>query len=167
MSLDWMEATVDVPEKGFERTRSATPAECANVATELALLACARIEARYRIQARGKGHYMLVGTVDADVTQECVVTVEPVDAHLSYPIEIEFVPDVEAMVSDLVDPFANVEFESIENGRLAVGRVIVEELASRLDPYPRRPDTEFDWKDAADTGQSGPFAALGKLKRMD
>ena len=167
MSLDWMEATVDVPDKGVERTRRATAAECASVATELALLGCARIEARYRIQARGKGHYMLVGTVEADVTQECVVTVEPVEARVSYPIEIEFVPDAEAMVSDLVDPFANVEYESIDNGRLAVGRVIIEELASRLDPYPRRPDTEFDWKDAADTGQSGPFAALGKLKRTD
>lgn len=167
MPLDWTEATADVPDKGVERTRRASPAECASVASDLELLACARLEARYRIQVRGKGHYSLVGTVEADVTQECVVTVEPIEAHVSYPIEIEFVPDAEAMAGDLVDPFSQVEFESIDNGRLAVGRVIVEELASRLDPYPRRPDTQFDWKDDADTGKSGPFAALGKLKRTD
>lgn len=165
MPLDWTEAITDVPDKGLERVRQATAAECAIVGEDIGLLGCTRIAARYRVQARGKDRYMLVGTVEADVTQECVVTVEPVEAHMKFPIEVAFVPDAEALAGDLVDPFANVEYESIENGRLAVGRVITEELASRLDPYPRRPESEFDWKDTADSGKSGPFAALEKLKR--
>jgi uncharacterized metal-binding protein YceD (DUF177 family) len=165
MPLEWTETIADVPDKGLERVRQATAAECARVGEELGLLACARIDARYRVQARGKDHYMLIGTVEADVTQECVVTVEPIEAHLSFPIEVAFVPDAEALASDMVDPFADVEYESIENNRLAVGRVIVEELASRLDPYPRRPESEFDWKDPVDAAKTGPFAALEKLKR--
>lgn len=165
MPFDWTEAIADVPDKGLERVREATAAECAAIGAEIGVLACTRLAARYRIKARGNDHYMLIGTVEADVTQECVVTVEPIDAHLSFPIEVEFVPNAEELASDMVDPFANVEYESIENNRLAVGRVIAEELASRLDPYPRRPDTEFDWKDTTDAAKSGPFAALEKLKR--
>lgn len=162
-ALDWAEVTAEIPEKGLHRQRRATAEECARVASALEVPACSRLEARYRVQLKGRGRYLLDGTVEADVTQECVVTVEPVDARLKFEIEVEFTADVDVNGDEVIDPFARMEVEPIENGRLAVGRVVLEELASNLDPYPRRPDSHFDWRDEAADKQAGPFAELARL----
>jgi uncharacterized metal-binding protein YceD (DUF177 family) len=163
--LDWTESVFDIPSQGLERTRVATAEECSSLAAALELLACEAVKARYRIVSRAGGRYVLDGTIEADITQECVVTVEPVPAHLSIPLNVEFVPQAGQAEDEsaLIDPFATVDVEPITNGRLEIGRVIVEEIASNLDPYPRRPDTAFDWQDEK-AAEANPFAALAKLK---
>ena len=58
---------------------------------------------------------------------------------------------------------ANVE--RIENDRIAVGRIVYEALAAGLDPYPRKEDAAFEWRDPKlAEGAGNPFAVLKKLK---
>jgi hypothetical protein len=43
--------------------------------------------------------------------------------------------------------------------------VVFETLAAGLDPYPRLPETAFDWHDPlAASSPANPFAVLSKLK---
>jgi uncharacterized metal-binding protein YceD (DUF177 family) len=166
--LDWTETAAEIPARGLETARTATPAECAAVAGALEMVSCERIEARYRIVARAGGRYVLDGTIEADVTQQCVVSLDPVPSRLSIPLTVEFVPPSDQSDGEdstaLIDPFADVDVEPIDNGRLDVGRIVMEEIASSLDPYPRRPESTFDWSDEK-AGEASPFAALAKLKQ--
>ena len=50
------------------------------------------------------------------------------------------------------------------NGQIDLGALTAEFLALGLDPYPRKPDADFQLRAIGDPADS-PFAALGKLKR--
>ena len=72
------------------------------------------------------------GSIEADVTQECVVSLDPVVAHLVIELAVDFVPEPAGGDTELIDPFATAEVEPIENGKLAIGRIVVEERGNRL-----------------------------------
>ena len=65
-----------------------------------------------------------------------------------------------------VDLDEDVEVEPVDGKWLAVGRIVFEELAAGLNPYPRRPGAEFTpATDAAEPAKENPFAVLAKLKK--
>jgi uncharacterized metal-binding protein YceD (DUF177 family) len=163
--LAWTEAITEISEKGLRRNRQATEDERRAVAEALDIVSCEHLDASYRVVARGPQGYALEGTVEVDVTQECVVTLEPVQAHLHIDLAVDFVAEPQAAVGDEVDPFARAEVEPIENGHLAVGRIVLEEVASHLDPYPRAPGSNFEWREEASPAATHPFAALARLKK--
>lgn len=170
-ALDWSHSTAEIGDKGLAETRAANAAERARVAVALDLLAVDRLEAAYSIRPRGKTGYLLKGVVSAQVTQACVVSLEPVPAAVEAKFSVLFKPEVEGRDSDLdFDPVAEEdEPEAIESGRIAVGRIVYEQLASAIDPYPRKPDAVFSYADpaAGDAAKSSPFAALDKLRRKE
>lgn len=59
--------------------------------------------------------------------------------------------------------------EQIVDGKVDLGPVLYEGLATALDPYPRAKGVEFAWADPAGAGEEapavGPFAALKQLKQ--
>lgn len=169
--LEWSHALSDIPDKGLTTTRGADAGERARVAEALELLAVERLEAAYSIRPRGKTGYLLKGAISADVTQACVISLEPVPAKVEATFSVLFKPEVEGRDSDLdFDPVAEEdEPEAIDNGRIAVGRIVYEHLAAAIDPYPRKPDAVFSYADpaAGDAAKSSPFAALDKLRRKE
>ena len=139
----------------------------------LDLVALKRLALSYRLDRAGGSRLRLTGQLRADVTQTCVVTLEPVDAHLDVPIEVEFWPA--ALVEELKRNAEEVGSqglldwpEAVVDGRIDLGPVIYESVATALDPYPKRPGASFDWSqgaaEPASEGKSGPFAALAALK---
>lgn len=168
--LDWSRTTAEIGDKGLAETRSADGAERARVAKALDLLAVDRLDAAYSVRPRGKTGYLLKGKVTADVSQACVVTLEPVPATVEAQFSVLFKPDADGR-SDLdFDPVAEEdEPEALEHGRIAIGRIVCEHLAAAIDPYPRKADAAFNYVDPAtgDGGKSSPFAALDKLRRKE
>ncbi len=167
-TLDWTHATTEVGEQGLKRTRAATPEECAALMTALGLPSCEALEASYQIRALGGGRFRLTGTLDARLAQPCVVTLEPVAAHLKEPFDAEFHPEPPAV--DTGDEerviLGGLDVEVIDGGRINAGRVIFDTLSASLDPYPRKQGADFDWQDPkAAAPANSPFAALQKLKR--
>jgi hypothetical protein len=53
--------------------------------------------------------------------------------------------------------------DEIVNGYIDLGALTAEFLALGLDPYPRKPGVDFDFK--GEEQRDSPFAALSKLKR--
>ena len=114
--------------------------------------------------------------------QTCVVSLDPVSVHLDVPVEVEFWP--RALVDDLARQDAEESGtqglldwpEAVVDGRIDLGPVIYESLATALDPYPKREGVSFDWSQGAakEAGRSRdrpicglgrPQTALGRARR--
>lgn len=167
--LDWTHAVRDIPSEGLTVERIATTDEAARLAEALGVVSVDTLRARYKLVLHAGGRLALTGTIEAHVTQECVVTLDPVESTVSLPLDVVFTPEAigadtisEATLEDLESPAE----EPIENGIVDVGRIAVEELMSGIDPYPRRPDASFDWTDEkGEVASDKPFAALARLRK--
>ncbi|MGL4398182.1 MAG: YceD family protein [Hyphomicrobium sp.] len=164
---DWTHDTADIPQRGLERQRAVDQPERAAIARDLGLQALEKLSASYRITSIAGGGWRVAGTIDADVVQSCVVTLAPVPAHIAESFDVEFWeasdrPPAEGELAVL----EGADIEPLENGVIAVGRIVRETLSAALDPYPRAEGAEFEWTDPAlaDPLKTSPFAVLGKLK---
>jgi len=157
-----------VGESGFAQTIEAKPEEYEKIAEYLDLVAVQNLKAHIQIHRwRHKG-LRVTGKVTADVTQSCVVTLDPVEAKVEADFERRFLPEEKPEREQGGEHEVFVDLESDDPpeplGReLDLGEILVEELSLNLDPYPRKPGVEFK-EDAAATPRENPFAKLAKLR---
>jgi uncharacterized metal-binding protein YceD (DUF177 family) len=159
---------------GEERVIEVNPAERAAIAVLLDLVALDQLSFACRFYRRGEGRFVMLGTLTASVTQTCVVSLEPVASALQVAVEIEFWPaplvDQLTASADETASHGMVDWpEPIVEGKIDLGPVIYETLATALDPYPRREGASFEWSNEAEapgTEQAlNPFAPLAQLKQ--
>ena len=165
---------VDEIRDGASGEIAVTESELGSIGKMLGLVALDRLAFAYRLDRHGGGRLFLTGTLRASVTQTCVISLEPVEARLEVPVEVEFWPAelVPSAPRTATDPGGTglADWpEVIRDGRIDLGPVIYETLATALDPYPKREGARFDWAEGeGEDGESagtGPFAALAALKR--
>ncbi len=168
---DWTHETGEIGDRTLNRTRQATPEECIELARELDILTCESVSVNYTIKPQGKDRYRFSGTLEASASQACVVTLEPVPERISETFSIDLGPpealDDEAPTTGDREILSMPDVEPIEDGRIDVGTLVFGMISAALNPYPRRPDAEFDWVDPkikAEPEAANPFAALAKLK---
>lgn len=164
----WNVRLRDIPEAGLDVQREATAEERAELARTLELLSVPRFRANYRIRPAGGGRYGLRGKLEATVEQTCGVTLKPVLGEVRADLEASFWPqdDLDAPASGAVDIEDEPDPEPIVDSQLEIGRVLFETFATGIDPFPRAPDAELDWKPPADgAGTISPFAKLSRLKK--
>ncbi|MEO8420737.1 MAG: YceD family protein [Hyphomicrobium sp.] len=167
--LDWSYRTTEIPEAGLRQSRTATEAERAKVASMLEIVSCEQLTSEFVIRAIGQGHYRLAGKVAGQLTQNCVVTLDPLAQAVGGTFDVEFWPAGKQPASgeDEVEALSAAEIEPIQHGMIDAGRIVFETLSASVDPYPRKAGAEFkgdELNDAAELGDSGPFVALKKLK---
>ncbi|MGH6933414.1 MAG: YceD family protein [Dongiaceae bacterium] len=148
------------------REIAANPSERARLAERFDLLALDRLQATLRIQRVAGGLVRIRGHFEADVTESCVATLEPVLAHWSEDFAISFGPgrqdqnhEVEISIDEEEPP------EEIVDGRIDLGETVAQQLAVSLDPYPRSelapPAVGAGLGEAGDLARkTGPFSAL-------
>ena len=90
--LDWSYRTTEIPEAGLRQSRTATEAERAKVASMLEIVSCEQLSSEFVIRAIGQGHYRLAGKVAAQLTQNCVVTLDPLAQAVEGTFDVEFWP---------------------------------------------------------------------------
>lgn len=151
-----------------------TKAEMDAIAGMLDLVALEGLTFNYRLDHGGGGRVHLTGRLHANVTQTCVVSLDPVEANLDVPVEVEFWPvslidELERSTEEPGNPGLLDWPEAVVDGRIDLGPVIYETLATALEPYPKQEGVSFDWSqgpsEEAGSAKSGPFAALAALKR--
>lgn len=166
--LDWSQAASDIPASGRSFSREATAAERAAIAKVLDLLECIRLSASYKIRPIGAERYRLDGMLVAEVSQACVVSLEPVPASLALPLGVDFCseePSPETSAEAEAEVSALPDIALIGNGRLEVGDVIFDTLSAGLDPFPRAAGKSLGWTDPKQRDDKpNPFAVLQKLK---
>jgi len=150
---------------------SADETERRRLAGRFGLKGIDRLEAEVRL-ARRAGIIHAEGRVDADVVQSCVVTDEPLPAHVDAPFSMRFVPDVHAGTADEELELSAEDCDTLplESGRIDLGELAAETLALALDPFPRSAtaDVALEQAGLGNEEDTGPFAALKALKeRME
>ncbi len=170
-----------LPARGSEITLQATESERAAIARALGILGVRSLSGQIALTPRGK-RVVAKGRIKAEVTQACVVTLDPVEQSVDEEIDLTFAspeeaaaaerrafgdPDAEGERELLVDPKTLLDPETlpepIEGGVIDVWAVALESLSLGLDPYPRKAGAEFA-PPAEPAGEGSPFAALKKLK---
>jgi uncharacterized metal-binding protein YceD (DUF177 family) len=147
----------------------ANAAERAALAQRFAIISVDRLAARVSLRrVAGKTMVRLNGRFAADVVQSCVVTLEPVPAHLEEDFEMIFSPGPAADANEVVvDLDIEDPPEPIPNGIIDIGEATAEHLALALDPFPRAPGARVEGIEAAGPlpPKPSPFAALAALKK--
>lgn len=110
-------------------------------------------------------------SMQARVTQTCVVTLEPFGAKLAEESDLRFVPAREEVKEG--EEEEDVTPESLDgpdeipytNEIIDLGEALAEQLALALDPYPRKPGAKLP--DEAVDDSANPFALLkGKFGKQ-
>lgn len=145
----------------------ADAAQCRRVADRLGLDSIERMTAHAVLERTGPA-IRARGRLNATLTQSCVVTGEPLAAHIDEAFELLFRteegdarPDAEV---ELGESDCDVIF--YDGAAIDLGDAIADTLALSLDPYPRSAGADAALKEAGilSEGEAGPFAALAALK---
>jgi uncharacterized metal-binding protein YceD (DUF177 family) len=150
----------------------------AAIAEWLGLRALENFTAEITITRRTDAFYRYDAEFAADVVQACVVTLEPVPAHIEGAFARDFRltaqaggrkrKEREAGALEVVPASHAVTGEDapepLDGTILDVAAPVLEELSLALDPYPKAPGAAFESAEEAEEPVPNPFAALEKLK---
>lgn len=158
------------PQQSF--TIEATEAERRALAKRFKLISLEALNAQGTLESFDDGQRArLSAHFTAQVTQSCVVTLEPVMAVVDETFTLEY--DANADPAALSDPEIPEDLElfmeepdppdPLVGGTVDVGEAVAEHLALALDPYPRAPGVAFEVPGAESTVEDSPFKALAGL----
>lgn len=165
-----------VPEEGLDLTISASSVERQALADFDKIPAIGRLDAEFHIARRADGSFNVSGEVRARVTQTCVVSLEPFESEIVEAIDVDFATPSEAeQARPKAGQRAEADLESLDldkddppdpiiDGKIDLGALASEFLALGLDPYPRKPGTEFKLAEEAEEDNPSPFEILKKIQ---
>jgi uncharacterized metal-binding protein YceD (DUF177 family) len=145
----------------------ADEAERSAIAKRLDLASLGRLEAHVRLERTGDV-VRATGRLLASLDQCCVVTGDPVAAHVDEPFAILFVPEPVAGPDEEVElGEGDLDVVFHDGAAIDLGGALADTLALSLDPYPRSAGAEAALKEAGvlSEEQASPFAVLAKLRK--
>lgn len=111
------------------------------------------------------------GRLAAALEQSCVVTSEPVPAHIDEPFDLVFMPEPASGHPDDEVELGGSDLDVVfhDGAEIDLGAAIADTLALSLDPYPRSAGADAALKEAGvlSEAEASPFAALAALKKND
>jgi uncharacterized metal-binding protein YceD (DUF177 family) len=153
-------------------TFAADEGERAAIARWAGILSLGRMDTKVEIKKLGPVRFGLDFTLSAEVTQACVVTLEPVAARLEHRFHRELLfagpsrhkPVPESAPDVVLDSLEEEGPEEISSLHYDLAAPVLEEFALALDPYPRCPGVAFEPPPEAVVAPESPFAVLKSLK---
>jgi uncharacterized metal-binding protein YceD (DUF177 family) len=142
------------------------------LAGRLSLLALERLTATAELEPLGDGGRVRARVnFVADVVQSCVVTLDPVPAHIEESFGLVFAPEAEIPAERgevELDLDGEEPPEPLHEGRFDLGEAVAEHLALALDPYPRKEGAAVgeaygEKAPEGDDKDENPFAVLTRL----
>lgn len=146
----------------------ADESERSEIAKRLDLAGLERLEAHVCLERTGDV-VRAKGRLLASLGQTCVVTGEPVAAHIDEPFALMFVPEPPSGGPDEEVELGAGDLDVIfhDGAAIDLGSALADTLALSVDPYPRSAGAEAALKEAGvlNEEQAGPFAVLAKLRK--
>lgn len=157
--------------RGGERLGlTADEAARAAIAERLGLTRLDRLEAHVVLEREG-ANILARGRVLASLDQSCVITGEPVAAHIDDAFEVKFVPAPATATPDEEIELRADDCDTMfhDGATIDLGGAVADSLALALDPYPRSTAAAAALKEAGvmSEAEASPFAILAKLKGGD
>lgn len=125
----------------------ATADERAALAARLDLVEIVSLKAMVRLRrVRARSFVKLAASLEAEVVQTCVVSLEPFPARLTDELTMLFGPIAGSPADALeIEVSADLdEPEPLDGGSIDIGEVVAQQLSLALDPYPRHPDAGLE-----------------------
>lgn len=145
----------------------ADDAERRSIADRLALRTIDRLEAHVTLSQTGR-LVRAEGRIAATLEQSCVVTGEPVIAHVDEPFALMFMPEPQGTGRDEEIELGAEDCDVVfyDGSKIDLGTAIADTLALSIDPYPRSAGADAVLRKAGvlTEEQASPFAALAALK---
>jgi uncharacterized metal-binding protein YceD (DUF177 family) len=158
-----------LPKDGETVTIEATPAERAALADFLKIPSIESLSATLTVTKAARGGARVTGMVQGELTQTCVVTLEPFPAAVEEEVDVRFAQRDETHERRPRDEPETVsmadedEPDPIVDGKIDLGALTAEFFALGLDPWPRKPGVAFE-QPLEPEGEATPFAALKDRK---
>jgi uncharacterized metal-binding protein YceD (DUF177 family) len=109
--------------------------------------------------------WRLSGRIRASLAQTCGITLEPLPVEIDAPFSLTLAESMEEDTEEIIITLDDESPDLIENGQIDLGQYAVEQLALRLDPFPRKPGAEF--VQPPEPAEISPFAVLKQLRASD
>ena len=163
---------VRLPQKGMPVTIEANEAQRAGLAAEHELVSVESWKAELLVSTWKRNGVKVSGRVDADITQECVVTLEPLHPHISEEISAIFFPEDSKLARHGFHAPGEVHLdvegadspETFAGETIDVGALAEEFFALAIDPYPRKEGVSLDPVGETEAEKLGPLHE--KLKSL-
>ncbi|MEI9410848.1 MULTISPECIES: YceD family protein [Mesorhizobium] len=149
-----------LPQKGLPVVIGADPAQRAALAEAHGLLSVEAYRAELLVTSWKRNGVKVSGRVEADITQACIVTLDPVQAHIDEPVEALLLPEdsklgrqgFESAGEILLDADGPDSPETFSGDTIDVGALAEQFFGLAIDPYPRKPGASLGAGD--DTGSA-------------
>jgi len=141
-------------------------AERKALAERYSLLSLDALEAQLTVRSDVAGEIVVEGRLQAEVVQECVITLEPVAETVTGPFEQRYTLHAGDPVADLeIGPDDIEPPEPVIGDIIDLGELVAQYLSLFINPYPRAQDSDAQaGQYRADPQRDGPFAVLSKLR---
>lgn len=149
---------------GVKRTLEPDAATRARIVKALDLASLDSFSAEMELAPTPAG-WRLSGRVRASLAQTCGITLEPLPLEIDAPFALTLAEAVEEDSEEIIITLDDESPDLIENGQIDLGQYAVEQLALRLDPFPRKPGAEF--VQPPEPAEISPFAVLKQLRPSD
>lgn len=165
-----------VPAEGLDVKLAADAAALEALKVRFDLESLDRLEAAMVVSPWRKAGLKVDGTLQAELAQRCVVTLEPVPVALNERFSMLFRPEAGERPKEheiAVDPLADEPPDVLPPEGIDLGEAVAEQLALMLDPYPKAPDARYEPQSEDDSGsfpegqgKPNPFSVLKNLKSV-
>ena len=145
---------------GFDISVDADAAECAALAVRMHLPAIQSLSCRFHLRPGTAGTLHATGSLNARITQTCIVSLDDFPSGIAEDFAVRFVPAGTEDEDPDIDSPDEIPFTG---PMIDLGEAAAEQLALALDPYPRKPGAILDADAAAPL--ENPFARLAALRR--
>ncbi|WP_027167947.1 DUF177 domain-containing protein [Mesorhizobium sp. WSM3224] len=141
-----------LPQKGLPVVVEADERQREALAGKYDLLSIERYRAELLVAAWKRNGVKVTGRVEADITQACIVTLEPVTAHIDEPVEALFLPEQSKLGREgfegggeiVLDADGPDSPETFSGDSIDVGALAEQFFGLAIDPYPRKPGASVD-----------------------
>jgi hypothetical protein len=157
-------------EAGYDVTIGARSDELERLARWEDVPEVTRFEGRIALRRLSQSRFSYEALLEADVVQECVVTLAPVESRIArrFTRILHLMPKFHrhadqggAVTLAAADDDAP---EEIESPRYDLAGPLLEEFSLAIDPYPRAPGVEFRAPEDGREQPESPFAVLERFK---
>ena len=161
-----------LPQKGLPVRIEADPRQRAELAKQHGLVSVGRYRAELLVTSWKRHGVKVSGTVEADIVQECVVTLEPIESSISAEVSGLFLPEDSKLGREgfhaggeiLLDADGPDAPETFSGETIDVGALAEEFFELAINPYPRKQGADIETIEDEDRTDS-PFAGLAALKK--
>ena len=148
----------------------ADEAERRAIAKRLDLASLDRLDAHVCLERAGDV-VRAKGRLVAALDQSCVVTGDPVAAHIDEAFALTFVPEPPVARPDEEVELGQGDLDVVfhDGASIDLGGALADTLALSLDPYPRSAGADAALREVGvmSEEQASPFAVLAKLRKSD